>query len=126
MSNDQSEREPLPRRPVLTLPRVLSVTTSATSLSPARRNFDSDLPALEHTVEVVVETDGPIPVRALSPVLYVGGTPLTEVAAIDETHYRFVALAPAELADGAPITLGWSGQPPASTEDSSFRFQAPA
>ena len=110
MSNDQGTREPRGRRPDFRLPAVLGVVARRTRFEPpAHRNFESSLPALDNTVEFLVETDGPIPARALAPVLYVGDAPVTEVSAQDETHYRFVAVTPDQLPVHAPVTLGWSG-----------------
>jgi hypothetical protein len=129
MTSDPGQREPRGRRPDIDLPRVVSVSSRLRRLDPpARRNFDSELPRLEQTVEFLVETEGPIPARALGPVLYVGDTPVTEVQVDDDTHYRFTALQPTGLQDGAPMTLGWSGQPasgPGDRQDTGLRFVAP-
>jgi len=72
-----------------------------------------------------VQTDAPIPVRALGPVLYVGSTPVTEVREDDPTHYRFIALEPDALERGAPLRLAWSGQPPAEDQDIGSRYEIP-
>lgn len=137
MSNDPGQREARGRRPDHRLPRILRVSTTRAAFDPPpRRNFDSALAPVPDTVEFLIETDGPIPVRALSPVLYVGDTPVTEVSADDDRHYRFVALRPASLRDGAPLVLGWSGQTPGtalasddaaaeSDAQETFRFEAP-
>lgn len=114
------------RRPRFDLPRPLSVTARLTRFEPQeRRNFESSLPRLPRTVEFLVETDAPIPVRALSPVLYVGDVAVTEVVADDDTHYRFIALQPASLRQGEPVTLGWSGQPASDRIDTGATFVAP-
>ncbi len=111
MTSDSGARERRPR-PDHRLPRVVSIATRLVRfVPPERRNFASSLPRLERTVEFLVETDGPIPVRALSPVVYVGDVPVAEVAADDDTHYRFTAMEPERLEEGAPVTLGWSGEP---------------
>lgn len=126
MTSDQGQREPRGRRPDLTLPRVVGVSTRLARFEPPPpRNFDSDLPRGVATVEIIVETDGPMPIRALAPVLYVGAVAVTEVSAEDDTHYRFVALSPADLQDGARITMGWSGAPGEESNDTTFRFEAP-
>lgn len=125
MTSDPGARERR-RRPRLDLPRPLSVTARLTRFEPPeRRNFESSLPQLPRTVEFLVETDAPIPVRALSPVLYVGDVPVTEVVADDDTHYRFIALQPTSLRRGEPVTLGWSGQPSSDRIDTGTTFVAP-
>lgn len=124
MTSDQGEREHSRRRPELTLPRVLGVRARQASFEPpSHRNFDSALPRLEDTVEFVVETEGPIPVRALGPVLWVGDSPVTEVRSEDETHCVFVSLRPEELAEGASITFGWSGE--AERLETGYTFTRP-
>jgi hypothetical protein len=126
MSTDPGEREPSDRRPDLDLPRVVSVSSRLRRFDPpGHRNFDSQLPGLEQTVEFLVETESPIPARGLGPVLYVGDTPVTEVEVDDGTHYRFIALRPSGLRDGAPITVGWAGLPAADRQGTSVRFVAP-
>ena len=126
MSSDPGARDRR-LRPHLGLPRPVSVTARLVSFEPPRhRHFDSALPRLERTVELLVETDGPIPARGLSPVLYVGEVPVTEVVADDETHYRFVAMEPERLREGAPITLGWSGMPVSDGVATGASFVAPS
>jgi hypothetical protein len=123
MTSDPGARERRPK-PDVGLPGIVSVVTRPTRFEPPkRRNFSSELPALRSTVEFLVETDGPIPVRALAPVVYVGDTPVTEVYADDDTHYRFVALRPDELRAGEPVTLGWSGGPAEERVETGLRFE---
>jgi len=78
-------------------------------------------------VEIQVETDGPIPVRALTPALFVGDAELDRVQALAETSHRFFALDESALKAGAPILLGWSGDPPPpeAFEKAKYRYQPP-
>jgi len=125
MADDPGRREPRGPRPDFRLPAVLGVEVRRVRLEPpAHRNFESRLPARDATVEIVVETDGPLPVRDLGPVLYVGDVPVTEVSALDERHYRFVALHPDDLRAGEPVTLGWAGRPDGRIE-TDVRFEPP-
>jgi hypothetical protein len=126
MSTDPGAVEPREPRPPLDLPQVIAVRARRVRFEPPeRRNFSSALPRMDSTVEFLVETDAPIPARALAPVLYVGDTPATEVTADDATHYRFVTLRPDALEDGASISLGWSGRPPAERVETAYRFEDP-
>ena len=112
MTSDSGEREERAPRPRYELPTVTGVEVRRiTWEAPRRRNFASALPESAEAVEFLVETEEPIPARALSPVLYVGDTPIVEVSADDATHYRFVGLRPETYEAGAPLSLGWSGQP---------------
>lgn len=125
MTSDAGAFEPRPRGPDFRLPDLVSVKASRTSYRPERRTVPSALPTLPSTVELQVETSGPIPVRARGPVLHVGETTLTEVTADDATHYRFVALRPGDLQPGAPVSLAWSGDRPARSDDSPHRYHPP-
>ena len=109
MSSDAGAVEPQLPRPDFSLPEIKSVRRRRTRFRPRRRNFESALPDVDDAIEFLVETDGPIPVRALGPVLHVGDAVLTEVEADDETHYRFVALSPEQISPDAPVRPGWGG-----------------
>ena len=110
MSTDSGSPEPRDGRSSTVLPEIVEVTTRRVDVRRRRRHVRSDVPDLDGTVEFLVETDGPIPIRALSPVLYVGDVPVTEVMAEDDTHYRFVTLFPEQLQESATIEIGWSGR----------------
>lgn len=125
MADDPGRREPRGPRPTIRLPQVIGVEVRATRFEPpAHRNFASQLPALDRTVEFLVETDRPIPVRSVGPVLFVGDVPVTEVRADDPHHYRFVALRPDDLRPGDPVRLGWAGQT-SGRVDLGLRFTPP-
>jgi hypothetical protein len=124
MSNDSGERLPDPPRVDLEMPDVLRVEMRATTFEPRQpRNFESTLPRSDDAVEFVVETDGPIPIRALGPALYVGKTPVTEVTEVGPNTYRFVAPARRDLKRDAEIRLGWTGRPPAEGRATRFTFR---
>jgi hypothetical protein len=78
--------------------------------TPRRRTVGGRTLEVGEAIEIVVRTDGPIPVRALSPALFVGDVQVAENAREDDTTYRFFA--DEELPPDAPIVLGWVGQPP--------------
>lgn len=125
MSDDPGTRERR-QRPDFDLPRIVAVDARVVDLEPPKhRNFTSQLPRIESTVEFFVETDGPIPIRALAPVLYVGETPAAATGADDDTHYRFVVYDPSTLREDEPITLGWMSAPLSERVDTGIRFSAP-
>ena len=67
-------------------------------------------------VRIDAKLDAPLPIRALSPVLWVGDQRLTECEVTDAqgTSLRFWALKPQALAEGAPLALGWINERPAA------------
>jgi hypothetical protein len=124
MRSDSGERLPDTPRPDFKLPRVLDVQIRATKFeAPRLRNFTSSLPSSTDAVEFIVKTDGPIPIRALGPALYVGETVVMEVTEIGPNTYRFVAPTRKGLTLDAPISLSWTGQPPADVKGATFRYR---
>lgn len=123
MTNDPGELEPPAPREHHELPDVLSIDTRLIRYEPPQfRNFRSTLPEGRDAVEFLVETNAPIPARALGPALQIGTTLVTEVAEVDSTHYRFLAFNPERLEPGAPIDICWSGRPE-TARSTRFRFQ---
>jgi hypothetical protein len=124
MSSDDGRRLPDLPRPDFTMPRVVDIEVRAIKFKqPRHRNFTSSLPRGGDGVEFIVKTDGPIPIRALGPALYVGETAVTEVTEIGPNTYRFVAPARKGLARNAPISLSWTGQPPKDVNGTTFRYR---
>lgn len=58
-------------------------------------------------IEILVHTTGEFPIRALSPVLFIGDVKIAHYEREGENTYRFYAYNPDELKEGAPISLGW-------------------
>ena len=124
MSSDGGERLPDLPRPDLSMPKVLDIQIRATKFEPPRlRNFASSLSSSDDAVEFIVKTDGPIPIRALGPVIYAGETAVTEVTEVGPNTYRFVAPTREGLRQDAPISLGWTGQRPRDAQSAAFRYR---
>src|SRR5688572_25685333 len=111
MMNDAGAREPDAPRPDFSLPDILDLDVRRIRFHPHQpRNFESTLAHEQEAVEFTVRTDGPIPIRALGPALYVGETAVVENEEVESTTYRFLAFDFEELEPRAPIRLGWTGQ----------------
>lgn len=124
MSSDSGERLSELLRADFAMPTVVDIQIRETKFeAPRLRNFASSLQSSEDAVEFIVKTDGPIPVRALAPALYVGETPVTEATEVEPNTYRFVAPARERLEYDAPISLSWSGQRPVDVKNVTFRFR---
>lgn len=124
MSSDAGSRQPPSLRPDFTLPEVLDVQARRIPYDPPRhRHFRSTLAQYNEATEITVRTAEPIPIRALGPALYVDDTPVTECAALEPTVYRFLAFDPEALRPGAPISLGWTGQPAGERQPTRFVFR---
>jgi hypothetical protein len=106
---------PEPRRPVRDpwyLPDIRRVEAVTRRYRRPRVTYEG-LERIEHkqAVELLVETTGPFPVRALAPVLYIGDEPVPDWEREDDNRYRFFAFRPERLEEGAPLGLGWPGDP---------------
>ena len=124
MSSDSGERMPDAPRADLSMPKMLDVKIRKTTFEPRPlRNFVSSLPSSGDAVEFIVKTDGPIPIRALGPALYVGETPITEVSELGPNTYRFVAPMRKNLKRNAAIRLTWTGQPHTGRGRAAFRYR---
>lgn len=130
MPFDQAPPLEVARRPDWELPEITAVQAKATEYRPrAPRNFAHPLPAVTDAVEIVVTVAAPLPIRAMAPVLYVGDVPLTESQPVDRDgrQIRFWGFERARLRTGAPITLGWSGEPrPKGKKRTKFKFALPS
>lgn len=124
MTSDSGERLPDLPRADFSMPKVLDIQIRATKFeTPRLRNFASSLSSSDDAVEFIVTTDGPIPIRALGPALYVGETAVTEVTEVGPNTYRFVAPTREGLERDAPISLSWTGQLPTDRERAIFRYR---
>jgi hypothetical protein len=96
--------------PQWTLPRIVNVETRLASY-PVPKIFyvGTERREVRQAVEITVQTDGPVPVRAISPVLFVGSTQVAEGEIVGENRYKFYAIEPAQLQSGAAIAFGWPG-----------------
>ena len=92
---------------------------------PKLRYFKSSFSKYSQAIEFLITTDAPIPVRALSPVLYIGEMPLTEGETIKENSYRFLAFEINELKDNTPIYFGWQGDRKEHLRKTKFVYKRP-
>ena len=115
-----------PRRPLWTLPKIRRLSVERRRYDPPRKHaIAGKLVEVTEGTEIIVETEDAIPMRALSPALYVGGVEVAENEQIDATTLRFFVADERTLRAGAPVVLGWAGHPPSPKTRSSHRYQAP-
>jgi hypothetical protein len=114
------------------MPEMTGIRTRTTEYRPhAARNFTTPLSAVESAVEIIVSFKAPVPARAVSPVLYVGETRLTESESVDKKgkELRFWSFEPSRLQEGAPIEVRWMGEPPSvrakAEKVPKFRYSSP-
>jgi hypothetical protein len=126
MSSDSQSRLPAqPRRDLWELPDVKSVKIERVRYqTPRKHTIAGRLVEFREGVEITIQTDGEIPVRALSPALHIGPAEVPENERIGEGAYRFFVLDETALEKGAPVVLGWVGIPPTKAR-SKFRYEPP-
>ena len=97
------------------LPRVLDVEFRPVKYAEPRPYYvGRERRQTSEALEIMVRTAAPLPIRALSPVIYLGDVPVEDYEVAGPNLYRYLMFdAPALLA-GAPVSLGWPGQPAAS------------
>ena len=117
MGSDQAAQvQPAPA-PRQALPAITAVDIRAARYTArASKHVAAPLADVGDAVHIDLTLDGPVPIRALSPVLWVGAQRLTECEAVDEsgTTLRFWGLNPGVLTDGAPLALAWMNEAPQS------------
>jgi hypothetical protein len=113
MTSDSSHKQgPKEGKDLWTLPKVVSLKVAHRQhRKPVLRFLQSKTLQVSEEVEFLVKTAGDFPIRALSPALYVGDVPITEMDRVKKNVYRFVAFGPSlgQLEAKAPISLGWAG-----------------
>ena len=133
MPFDQAPKIETSHRPNWEMPEMTGINIRAAEYHPrSTRHPAAALPAVKDAVEIVVTFKAPPPARALSPVLYVGETRLTESEKVDKEgkELRFWAFDRSKLREGAPIEVRWLGEAlsPAKGErgkPSRFTFTSP-
>lgn len=107
------------------LPQIVGVAFLYAKYAPPRFNYVAGQRVdYQSAVEILVATDGRLPIRAWSPVLFVGNTAISTYQAHSDTLYRFVAYDYNQLQLGDVIALGWP-QFPDGKEPSQFVYQPP-
>jgi hypothetical protein len=118
-------QQPEPSRPepdISFLPDVLAVEAALrTYRKPRYRARGSEIVEVKAAVEITVTTAAPFPERALGPMLLIGAAQVTESERVGPNRYRFYAYDFERLKDGAPIRVGWFGQP-RPRRQTGFRF----
>lgn len=123
--DSESRLQTASKRDLWALPNISTLTIERVQYRPVRKHVVAGkLVEFSEGIEIVVQTDGEIPIRALSPALHVGSAELAENERVSPTSYRFFVLDEDALRVGAPITLGWVGHR-APKARSKFRYAVP-
>jgi hypothetical protein len=110
-------------RPEWTLPEVVAIEMRRIEFQARQpRNFESALARYKKAIEFIVQTDGPIPARALGPALFIAGVQVSESEPLSDNTYRFLAFEMDRLEAGAPISWGWMGDPEDRRRETGYRF----
>ena len=123
MATDSSSQLPAPEPTNIELPKVLDIQIRRIRFRPRRlRNFKSQLAKYTEAVEFMVQTDGPVPVRAIGPALMIGELRIIEGEKVEETLYRFLAFEIDRLEPRAQIYWGWMNDPIDAFQPTGFQF----
>jgi hypothetical protein len=125
--NPRGPREPERTGP-WALPRVLGVEFRPVTYPEPRIYYvGRERRQTSEAVEILVRTAAPLPIRALSPVIFVGERVVADYDEAGPNLYRYLAFDPRTLAPNAPLSLGWPGRPPATRValDARYRPSSP-
>jgi hypothetical protein len=129
MPSDQAPKIETAQAPDWELPEIKDVKIQSAQFKPrAPQHFDHPLAAVNDAVEIVVSLAAPVPIRAMSPVLWVGKQPLTESEVADKSgkKMRFWSFEPDKLQSGAPIRMLWMNEQPTITQKAAkFTYKQP-
>jgi hypothetical protein len=129
MPFDQAPQIRVAQSPNWELPAIKDIKVRSTKFKArATRNFVNPLPSRDDAIEITVMLASPLPIRAMAPVLWVGGTQLTESEAVDKkgTTMRFWSVEPVKLEPGAAIEMSWMGEAPGKAgARSAFTYKPP-
>jgi hypothetical protein len=125
-SDAESKFQPAPQRDLWELPKLVAVKIERVRYhTPRKHVVGGRVVDFDEGLEIVVETDADIPMRALAPALHVGSAEIAENERTSPNSHRFFVLDEEALRPGDPITLGWVGHP-APDADSWFRYEPPS
>ncbi|MDX1414721.1 MAG: hypothetical protein R3293_11060 [Candidatus Promineifilaceae bacterium] len=120
-NNSASQEQEIP--PEWRLPEMVAIEIQLVEHEARRsRNFESVLAQYNVAVEFIVKTEQPIPIRALSPVLYIGEEHVSEYDVLEADTYRFLGFQIDRFMPGAPISWGWIGDPQDERQETAFQF----
>lgn len=124
MATDSSKPMSGAPRPAWDLPEILDIKIRRVPFKPrVHKHFKSALADYKEAVEFLVRTSGPIPARALGPVLFVGDVQVTESEPVENNLYRFLALEIERLEPRAAISWGWEDAAAAQRYRTKFRYE---
>ncbi len=108
MTTDPGAKIPQPKSPDLSrLPDILDAQARARRFEPPRRVTTNGVDRhVDAGIEIEVKLSEPFVIRALSPVLWIGDTLLTEMDC-NGTICRFYAFDPQRLPKNGSIALSW-------------------
>lgn len=105
------------------LPDVLSIEAARVRYpTPLRRYVGKELVETAEAVELLVRTTAALPIRGITPVLFIGKAVVPDYHIAGANLYRFFLFDFERVASGAPIALGWP-YAPKSARLTNFRYK---
>jgi hypothetical protein len=106
------------------LPPIKTLTIKRVKFTPPKfKNIQSSLSKYKEAIEITIVTEKPIPVRAATPVLYIGKVKVSYYVPGKATNeYRFYAFEIDQLKDNDPIIWGWNNDPVVNLNQTKFSY----
>ncbi len=127
MSTDSNQVETRKPGPRFELPKLVDIMIRRVPFEPPKhRYYTSKLSNYSEAIEFQVQTDRPLNLStAITPVLFVGDSMLTEGEHVDKSIYTFLAFEEGKLEPGAAISLAYPGTPAEARTASKFHYKPP-
>jgi hypothetical protein len=114
-----------PRDPRLfELPKIISLKMKLVDFkAPKLKTFTSRLSKYKRAVVITIVTEGPIPIRDISPTIYIGNIPSKHSEESKGTNeYKFYVFNFEKIKPGERILWGWANDPPAKRMVTGYTF----
>lgn len=94
------------------LPAVTGVEISLVNFARPQQFYSGGrLVAHDRALQILLRTAGPLPIRGVTPVIFIGDVKVAAYTLAGPNLYRFLAYDIEKLRPGAPIALGWPFAP---------------
>jgi hypothetical protein len=118
-----------PLRPdMFRLPEITELSMKVVPFTaPQFKHLKSHLEKYKQALEITIITNGPIPARGATPVLYINGTMVSHYTkGKKENEYRFYLFEWKRLKKESPIKWGWDNDLPEDIRETKFYYKPPS
>jgi len=107
------------------LPKILSLKSEWVKFTPPKfKHLKSHLEKYKEALQITIVTDGPIPARAATPLLFIGEFKVDYYTpGKKENEYYFYFFEAKKLKGKTPVRWGWNNDPAEIIEETGFYIE---